>query len=263
MVSPGLWIGCLALVVLNGPAHAGAPGPGDMAQPGATSSGVTSGGAAPPTGLPQGGAQAAPPNPPPWLKLPISSGAVFSGARGWVAVDSGAIAAATAKRVPDIVLVTGDWAGLSAQTLHPLQAPPGGKRRLVIAAAGSGNVDRAMAAMRAGFDGVAVSGNIAGLVTELRKRNPDFVILLDTGADIPGTDAPLSAVDGLIVHNVLRDRSGGAYPQGTAAARRAGLEALLKRSVTVLVAEHAADAGTARELKRQLQAMGAIPFVKK
>lgn len=210
-----------------------------------------------------------PPNPPAWLETPPMPRTLLTRARGWAMVDAGS-AAGTLDADGDVLLVAGEWAELPADTLRRLQTLPDGERRLLIAMENTATLPAAMAAMTAGLDGIAVSASgpsgpsydkIDGLVAELRKRNPDFLILLDLGADLPPPDTVLPHGDGLIVRNVLTDERGTPYPDDDAAARLKGLEVLRSRSLTVLVAEQARDPETSAKLAERLKALGAIPFV--
>ena len=205
-----------------------------------------------------------PPNPPAWLETQPLPPALLARARGWATVNAAALAGTLDA---DVLLVSGDWANVPAEAL---KVGPDGERRLLIAMENTATLPAAMAAMAAGLDGIAVPASRASgashdkietLVAELRKRDPDFLILLDLGDGLPPPDAALPHGDGLIVRNVLTDERGTPYPDDEAAARLKRLEVLRSRSLTVLVAEQTRDPETSAKLAERLKALGAIPFV--
>jgi hypothetical protein len=206
---------------------------------------------------------ASPPNPPDWIKTPPMASTLLKRAGNWMIVDAGSPAEVSRDDAADVVLVTGMWANPPADALKRLKARPDGDR-LLIAAADSVTLPMAMEAMTARFDGIAIPASdasrdrIDALVADLRKRDPDFLILLDLGDGLPSADAMLPHGDGLIVRNVLADARGAPYPDDEAAAR---LEVLRSRSLTVLVAEQSRDPETSAKLAERLRSLGAIPFV--
>ncbi len=205
-----------------------------------------------------------PPNPPAWLETQPLPPTLLARARDWAMVDAAA-PDGTLEADGDVLLVAGEWAELPSEILKSLKVRPDGDR-LVIAVADSATLPAAMEAMIAGSDGIAVSvsgsaiGTIDGIVADLRKRDPDFLILLDLGAALPSPDTILPHGDGLIVRHVLADARGAPYPDDEAAARLAAFKALVGRKLPVLAAESAGD-GASTGLKDRLTALGAIPFV--
>jgi|GEM_PF-3058635 len=205
-------------------------------------------------------AQSAPPNPPDQVSPEPTTMSLLNQAASWAEAAAASLPAALSGN-PDVLVITGDTSAVTPQTVAALHVKPDGARRLLIAAGTEATAAAAIAAMSAGYDGIALPAasdeTMQTVIGDLRRRNPAFVIMMDLGSDLPPVADLLPDVDGFLVHDVLTDASGSAYPKDKAAERSLALSALVARGKPVLVSED----GATPAIDKTLKELGAVPAV--
>ncbi len=204
------------------------------------------------------------PNPPDGMVVAPLPSMRLRQATAWAEVERAQVTAAQG----DAVLIVTDWDRGQPGSPPEGTAAPGNRPDLILAALPTLEPEDAMAALAAGFDGISVpvsadqaSVEIAArLIGFLRRRNPDFLVVLDLGDQAPGREAAALGADALLLRHALRDATGKRYDDTEQERRRRALETTIRTGIPVLLAEIAPEAARG-VIAAEIRDAGAIPFV--